>query len=209
MKNHCSYKYYQRYSHYIKKRNLSSIPLFSQIKNWLPKKGETIVDLGCGVGYLLNWLCQGNKYKGVGVDFSREAIKHASQLYPKIHFLKEDVTCLPFPAESFDIALAINIVEHLKDSEKFLKGARRVLKKGGILILSTPDKNSLYRKLFIHDPTHLHEFSFEETIAVVEKFFKIEKVTLTNSIGRFNKQLNFLLSRIFPCDILLYAKNAL
>lgn len=201
--------YYRRYYHYLK-RPLFEIPLFAKIEEWVSQeKPKKILDIGCGIGYLLSWLSQETEALGWGIDSSKEAITQAKKLYPKINFFCRNAKKLPFDNNFFDCVLLINLIEHLneKKQHQVLAEAKRVLKKDGILILSTPEKNSLYKKIMIHDKTHKRELSKKELLELISPYFLVEEIFLTNSIGRFGKTLNFFLSKIFPADLLLKAKK--
>lgn len=50
------------------------------------KENSTILDLGCGSGYITNYLCELN-LNAIGIDFSGEMIKIAKKKYPKVKFL--------------------------------------------------------------------------------------------------------------------------
>lgn len=202
MKEQYPAKFYQRYDHYLK-MNLADVPLFDLINTYTKSKKGVFLDVGCGVGYLLNWLCQNSNSQGVGVDISEAALSLARKLYPNLRLVKAGVFDLPFGKESFDVVLAINLIEHIKNHHQALGEMRRVLKKNGLFILSTPDKNSLYKKIWIHEPTHVHEFSKKEIIQLVSKYFKVTEVKFTNSVGRFNRLINLCFAKFLPCDILI------
>lgn len=209
VKNLYDKDYYQQYSHYLN-RNLDEVPLFAKIREWVKKERPArVLDVGCGIGYLLSWLCQKTGSEGWGIDSSKEAINQATKLYSRINFSLGEVTDLPFEDKFFDCVLMANLIEHLeeKKQKKALAEAKRVLKDKGLLIVSTPDKNSLYARFWIHDPTHKKELNRSEVIKLVGKDFRVEEVVYTNSIGRFGKKLNFFLSRLMPADILVKAER--
>ncbi len=71
---------------------------------------------------------------------------------------------MPYPAKSFDSILAGELIEHLNHPEQFVAESARVLKKGGLLCLSTPNRNSWVNRLTksYHTPVHLHLFDRKE-----------------------------------------------
>jgi SAM-dependent methyltransferase len=127
-----------------------------------PSRGERIVDLGCAAGavthYLSTFGCD-----PVGVDSSRVAIEKAGSLFPALRFEVADVTELPFEDESFDKAVAADLVEHLDDGAfaRMLAEARRVLVPGGTLSIYTPNPRHLIERLkarellLAQNPTHI------------------------------------------------------
>ncbi len=86
---------------------------------------------------------------------------------------------IPFESERFDSILAGELVEHLHKPELFIKEANRLLKKNGIMIITTPNKNSLINRLTraYYAPLHFSLFSIPELTAVLEKNgFLVEKL---------------------------------
>lgn len=101
-----------------------------------------VLDLGCGDGTRLAVLIKESHVKlieTVGVDLSSLAIKLASQQYPQLKFVQADLARLPFKNNQFDLAYCAFVLEHLDQPEKVIEEARRVLKKGGKLIMVAPN----------------------------------------------------------------------
>jgi SAM-dependent methyltransferase len=74
----------------------------------------SILELGCGTGELLNVL---KPKRGVGIDFSSEMIRIASEWYPNIEFRKEDIEKLEGWGETFAVLIMSDVVGHLMDIE--------------------------------------------------------------------------------------------
>ncbi len=96
----------------------------------LPLKGK-VADLGCSAGSLHGMLKE-RKPDAIGVDVSGRA----------------DIICdlnarVPFNNGSVDTLIAAELIEHLENPLRFLKECRRVLKRNGRLILTTPNTDSL------------------------------------------------------------------
>lgn len=206
-----SKKYFACHTDHYLKKDLSAIPSFAWIKKELAvKKGDMVLDAGCGTGYLLNFVC-GDKVRGVGIDISSAAIEKAHQFFPNHHFLIGDINSLPFPEESFNKIICFNVLEHLSKPEKAKKELWRVLEKGGILLAGTNIKNSLswriFKFLFGGDPTHQHEFTAEEFVDFFASDFQILKVARRGCIARFAKPINFWLNFFLRGDILVKMKK--
>lgn len=94
---------------------------------------KKILDIGCGTGEYSNSFKPKNY---TGIDISSEYISHAKKT-KKGNFLVMDATNLSFPDNSFDIILIAAILHHLEDEDvkKVLKEARRVLKRGGEILI--------------------------------------------------------------------------
>jgi SAM-dependent methyltransferase len=108
--------------------------------------GSRILDLGLSRGLLLERF---RRYPGVelgGIEIDRSEIEHARArgLEPVRHFVNvfsgdRLVARLPFEDASADVVLAGEIVEHVVDTESFLREVHRTLRPGGALVLSTPN----------------------------------------------------------------------
>lgn len=107
--------------------------------------GDNILEVGCGDGYYLHILSNlGLRFKLTGVDYNPLALKSAKRNLKgkkvKLGFA-DLMQSLPFRANSFDKVIMSEVAEHLPDDIKGLKEVRRVLKKGGMLIVTVPNHN--------------------------------------------------------------------
>lgn len=104
------------------------------------KKGDTIIDLGSGSGYITNYLCNKN-LNAIGIDFSEEMIKIAKNKYPKLKFLLGDFSNIEkyFDVKSVDGLVAIYSLYFIpkEQFEDVLKSLSRVLKDGGKFLFVT------------------------------------------------------------------------
>jgi len=102
------------------------------------KEGEKVLDLGCGNG---RWskVFKKKKVDYFGIDNSERLIEIAKENFPEAKFLVGDALNLPFPDDFFDEVYSIALLHHIPSEDfriKVLKEAKRVLKPGGILILT-------------------------------------------------------------------------
>jgi SAM-dependent methyltransferase len=125
--------------------------------------GKRVLDVGCRYGALTRSYLEGNEV--VGVDVDREALAEAAKLGIETHWADADAA-LPFPDESFDVVVAGELLEHIRDPAGLVDEARRVLRPGGRIVASVPNGFRLKHRLrFLagrepeEDPTHLHLFS--------------------------------------------------
>lgn len=98
--------------------------------------GGKVLDVGCGVGQVLEKL-QEFGFEAYGVDVSKPNIERASRICPRAYLY--DGKRLPFDKGFFDSAGALNVLEHVEEPELFISELVRVVKKGGKVVLSSPN----------------------------------------------------------------------
>lgn len=141
---------------------------------------KLVLDIACGEGYG-SYLLAKTAEKVVGIDIDKETIMYASRKYAKhnLKFKIGSVDNIPINKEEiFDVIVSFETIEHVSEDkqEKFLKEVKRLLKKDGLFIVSTPNK------LFYSDipnyknPFHIKEFYIEEFKQFLTKFFKHVKI---------------------------------
>lgn len=123
-----------------------------------------ILDIGCYIGTDLFMLPKPNpQAKYWGADVSHDAIKQAKSLAKKrgeknIEFEVVDGNKpLPFKKNFFDVILSLEMIEHLKDPLHFLLDLNRILKRDGVLILTTPNESRITNQLIEHLPRPLKQ----------------------------------------------------
>lgn len=105
-------------------------------------KAATILDVGCGSGEYTS-LFSRNENMVIGLDLENKI----EEKYAKFLAIRGDATRLPFHNGSVDLVVSFDVIEHVEDDLGFLKEMRRVLKKGGRVFLSTPNRERLSHKL--------------------------------------------------------------
>lgn len=100
-----------------------------------------ILDVACGIGYGADFL---NHRAGlvVGLDINKPSLEYANGAYGGngARFVNADAKDLPFANRSFDLVVSMETIEHLLNPEVFLISVLRVLKEGGVFIVSTPNR---------------------------------------------------------------------
>ncbi len=108
------------------------------------KSGDSILDAGCGDGFYLHLLSELGKFKLTGIDFDKNALASAKNNLSGITgitIFHGSVMDLPFKSNSFNKVILTEVAEHLPDDLKGLKEIYRVLKPGGILVVTVPNHN--------------------------------------------------------------------
>ncbi len=147
--------------------------IYKYFKNKLKKRKLRILDLGCGTGFNLYMLREfGEVY---GIDISEEALKICKKNGFKNVKLGDAHNLDCFGDNFFDLVIAVELFEHLEDDLKALAEVRRVLKKDGLLIGTTPAHKFLWS---IDDELahHKRRYSKRELRSKLSSFFKLEKL---------------------------------
>lgn len=113
----------------------------SRLLNDFVKKGDKVIDIGCGNGRLYPFF-ENKETDYCGVDVSKKLTKIAADKYPNANFAIGDALCLPFAADEFDLAVSLAVLHHIPSRAyraKFFQEAYRVLKPGGRLIAAVWD----------------------------------------------------------------------
>jgi SAM-dependent methyltransferase len=133
-----------------------------------------VLDFGCGPGFIWEHLCKlKSNWSYTGIDFSLESIeKILAKGNGKVNFRGAyHVKKLPteLPSEEYDLILLLEVVEHLKDDylKSTLSEARRLLKPGGCLLITTPNEEDLLKATrfcpdcgaLFHDWQHVRSWS--------------------------------------------------
>jgi len=159
--------------------------------------GRRVLDLGCRDGALTQAYAEGNDV--LGVDADREALAEAAKHGIGTHWADLDQP-LELPDESFDVVVAGELLEHLRDPRRLVAEVRRVLRPGGTFVASVPNAYRLKgRLLFLfgrppeNDPTHLQMFSGTGVRALLAGFEQ--------------PQLHFVAGRLVPLHPRLFAND--
>lgn len=139
-----------------------------------PKKGENIIDIGCGT-------CEFSELIDIdytGIDMNESFLKKAKKRFPKRNLIKMDAKKLNFKDNSFDKGLVMNFLHHFSDNESgiILNEAKRVVK-GKIIIEDNikPEKGFISKLLVKMDRGHYIRTKDQE-IELVKRTFKIENI---------------------------------
>jgi len=119
----------------------------SAFKEGIIKSGDGVLDIGCGFGRNANWLAKmGAEVTAVNIndDEIRQAKLKAQEAQVSVNYIHADATSLPFPNNSFEIALDLgcsHMIPSKKDQRKAMRQTARILKPGGYLIYFGFSKN--------------------------------------------------------------------
>ena len=148
-------------------------------------EGKRVLDAGCGTGYGTAELAFSASHT-VGLDASPEALQFAHQncSVPGTAFVLGSAMCLPFAKTAFDLVVAFEVIEHLRDYRAFIGETARVLAADGLFIVSSPNK--LYyaesRGKTGPNPFHEHEFEPQELVEELRRVFPHAMLMLQNRV---------------------------
>jgi methionine biosynthesis protein MetW len=170
----------QRYERLVQEDGLS--PTHRQVLAWVPE-GSRVLELGCATGFLGTLLVQSKRCQVVGVEIDAAAARIAEQrgLSVLVGSL-EDAELRRTIAGPFDVVLATDVLEHLRDPEAILHDMKGWLRPDGRAIVSVPNIAvwSMRVAMFMHgafeyqdtgilDHTHLRFYTWETFQALVRK----------------------------------------
>jgi 2-polyprenyl-6-hydroxyphenyl methylase/3-demethylubiquinone-9 3-methyltransferase len=109
--------------------------------------GSCVLDIGSGGGFLAATLADAG-YDVVGIDPAMSAVRSAAQ-HVSASFVLGAGETLPFGSDSFDVVVCSEVLEHVDDVDKVIGEVGRVLRTGGVLIFSLPNRTLLSRLALI------------------------------------------------------------
>ncbi|HID64657.1 MAG TPA: class I SAM-dependent methyltransferase [Anaerolineae bacterium] len=155
-----------------------------QVASLLKATGaERILDAGCGEGFVVSYLLQGNDGLIItGIDCNLEAIEIARQMVPGVLFDVGDLREMPYGDDSFDLVMCLEVLEHLPDPQRGLCELRRVT--SAHCLVSVPHEPFFRATNFLRgkhvpawgrDPEHLQHWTAKQFHRLVAQYFEIER----------------------------------
>lgn len=129
------------------------------------KGGDSVIDCACGSGYGTQILARKASFVA-GIDSSTAAITYCKQHYDNsnVEFKEQLAETIGYPSSHFDVFCSFETIEHLLSPWEFILEVWRVLKPGGLFIVSTPNRvaSGLKPGEQPHNPFHVVEWSLKE-----------------------------------------------
>ncbi|WP_433264354.1 class I SAM-dependent methyltransferase [Actinosynnema sp. CS-041913] len=101
--------------------------------------GAVVLEAGCGEGYGAALIAR-HAARVVALDYDEPTAAHAARTYPELAVLRGNLASLPLRDRSVDVVANLQVIEHLWDQEGFLAECARVLRPGGRLLVTTPNR---------------------------------------------------------------------
>ena len=160
-----------------------------------------VLEVGCGEGRGIDLIL--NKAKTfTAIDKIEPAIAILREKYPSEKFFSGNIPPFSGLAEnSFDRVFSFQVIEHIEDDHLFLKEIHRVLKPGGIALLTTPNRiKSLSR-----NPWHIREYTSDELTALAGKYFahvEMKGITGNEKVLQYYDRNKKSVERVTRFDVL-------
>jgi SAM-dependent methyltransferase len=101
--------------------------------------GRDVLEAGCGEGYGADLIADVAS-SVIGLDYDEPTVAHVRARYPRVDVRHGNLASLPLPDDSVDVVVNFQVIEHLWDQPQFVAECRRVLRPGGLLLMSTPNR---------------------------------------------------------------------
>lgn len=126
-------------------------------------EGKKLLDVGCNIGLFLN-VAGREGFEAVGVELNGDCARFGRSHFG-VEIVPGDLENARFADESFDVITLFDVLEHVAELKGFLCEIQRVLKKDGLLVVQSPNLESLMARLtgsdwhWLSPPDHLYHFS--------------------------------------------------
>ena len=136
-------------------------------------EGRAVLDVASGEGYGSELLAR-RAASVVGVDIDADAISHAAQRYGRsnLSFLEGSAAELPIDDDSFDVIISFETIEHHDRHVEMMREFKRVLRPGGLVVISSPDRVEYSERTGSHNEFHVKELDEAEFRSLLEEHFE-------------------------------------
>lgn len=125
--------------------------LDSIIEKYHVSAAAKVLDVGCGTGAVLDQMA-GKKFTVSGIDMNDTALAYCREKGFSVE--KGFADKMPYQADTFDVVFALDVLEHLDNPEAAVREVKRVLKNGGLFIVTVPAHQWLWS---YHDESLHHK----------------------------------------------------
>lgn len=162
------------------------------------KNEEKILDAGCGHGKHMNAIRNIGK-KVSGIDIDEKSIKFCKDMGFDAKKCNLEKDKIPFGNSSFDAAILLDLIEHIRSPDHMMKEIKRVLKRRGKIIVLTPDYESDPEWFWRINKDHKTPYTLEKLQNIlIENKFKIITLRKFRWIPFIWKYFDFAFDFIFP-----------
>jgi len=150
------------------------------------REHNRILDVGCGIGFFLETALERN-WEVFGTEYTDESVNICEQ--KGIQMYKGEIENIEFNDLKFDVVVSIEVLEHISNPLSHLERINQILRPGGTLYLTTPNFNSLNRRILgerwnvLAYPEHLSYFNKKSLNMALSKSGFVKKQLITEGIS--------------------------
>ncbi|PRC41547.1 SAM-dependent methyltransferase [Mycobacterium sp. ITM-2017-0098] len=131
-------------------------------------RDRDVLEAGAGEGYGADLIADVAR-RVIGLDYDESAVAHIRKRYPRVDMRHGNLAELPLPDGSVDVVVNFQVIEHLWDQGQFVAECARVLRPGGVLLMSTPNRITFSPGLDTPvNPFHTRELDAAELTELLE-----------------------------------------
>ena len=126
---------------------------------------KSVLDVASGEGYG-SFLLEQVARNVIGVDIDQKAVDFANKNYmsERVSYRRGDAAKLPIEDQSVDVVVSFETIEHFADQADFIAEIDRVLRPGGLVIMSSPNREIYSEAQNYQNPFHVHEMNKQEFV---------------------------------------------
>jgi len=160
-----------------------------------------VLEVGCGEGRGIDWIIDFAK-SFTAIDKIGPVIEELKEKYPKGKFLSGNIPPLTvFQDGAFDRVISFQVIEHIQEDRLFLNEIFRVLKPGGLALLTTPNR----LKSLTRNPWHVREYTAGELNDLAKSIFpsvEVNGITGNDKVMEYYERNKKSVERIARLDVL-------
>lgn len=139
--------------------------------------GKQVLDIACGEGYGSH-LMAGVAERVIGVDIDTDTVAHANRTYRRDNLIyrQGDCAAIPLPDACVDVVVSFETIEHHDKHQEMMQEIKRVLRPGGLLVMSSPDKLYYSDLPKLNNPYHVKELYRDEFERLLAQYFAHQSI---------------------------------
>ena len=127
----------------------------AEVERCITHSPSTVLEIGCSSGFLLrDLLARLPEHRVFGADYTHETLEHLGKQLPNVPLLQFDLTQCPLPDAFVDVAVLLNVLEHIDDHDAAVAHLLRIIRPGGAVVIEVPAGPSLYD---VYDRVLMHQ----------------------------------------------------
>lgn len=147
---------------------------------------KNILDAGCGEGFIMREVLKNSSVVQIdGLDMSKNSIDFAQKILPNCKFIQGDITKIPLSGNSYDLIIALEVLEHLKNPEFALRELKRTTKNYCLISVPLEPYFSLGNllsgkniKQLGKEPEHLQIWNKKQIVSLFSEYFDVLSVSV-------------------------------